>query len=100
MAKPGTLERKSSSILRKGATKSGQEVGEDDVSLNEVLRKRLVLAEVRLPVREGQGVQVTAARRSETLKVPTKFTDHNIQKWHLQAASFDAFKLPKIAFTL
>ena len=41
-------------------------------------QRRLVLAEVRLPVREGEGVQVTAARRSETLKVATKFTEHNI----------------------
>ena len=63
-------------------------------------QRRLVLAVLRLPVREGEGVQVTAARRSETLKVATKFTEHNIQKWHLLAASFDSLKLPKIAFTL
>ena len=44
-------------------------------------QRRLVLAEVRLPVREGEGVQVTAARRSETLKVSTKFAEHNIQVW-------------------
>ena len=45
-------------------------------------QRRLVLAEVRLPVREGERVQVTAARRSETLKVATKFTEHNIQVKH------------------